>query len=698
MPANTIVRETDREIKLDIAPEERGYRLRQMHWDKTHEEGVKVAKVIGCGENTVIGHARDFAALLERSKPFIQPEELIVGCCLAVPEDRDLINLGFYDPHYPPGHAILLRKGLPGIRDEASRRAAEETDPGKADFLTAVAIAYDAACDYVQTYVDHAGDLAAAESDPGRAGELLHISEVCHQLTVGAPSSFQGALQLMQFTRVFGGYGCIGRFDQWLYPFYRQDISEGKLTREEAGELIECFFIKLNHFGDTNEAAPLSYVSVSNDTLRNIALAGQTVDGDDACNELTYACLRASGRLMLPEPKLNVRFFDGSPAGLARECCRVLAKGANVVAIFNDEVVVPSLIKLGIPLEDARDYCNDGCSEYIIGGKGTIHFKVYNALPLLNELVLEAENTTYKSFEEVMAEYKLRLTDFMPEDHGERVATTHPYLAAGIEDCLSEASPEAARYDITGTILAQVGNAADGLAAIKKFIYDDSSLTWEELKQAMKADFDGYEPMLEMLKNRGPKYGNDIDYVDSIVKEIAEFFCDGVHKRARNPKGSGPKRAAGFMSFGIHRKNDVPASPDGRRQGDPTANSFSPSVGMDRNGPTSVLKSVAKVDLTKASHGSVLDLALHSSIVQGEEALEKFTAMVLASLNMKTVGTLQLNIIDRDTLLKAQANPEAPEYKTLIVRVWGFSAVFVDLPPSLQNHVISRTEHGAIAL
>jgi formate C-acetyltransferase len=375
----------------------------------------------------------------------------------------------------------------------------------------------------------------------------------------------------------------------------------------------------------------------------------------------------------------------------------VLAKGANVLAIFNDEVVIPALSWLGIPIEDARDYCNDGCSEIIMGGKGTIHFKVHNALPLLNEMVLQAEDGSYEKFEDVMADYKSRLTQFMPEDHGERLATTHPYFAAGIEDCLAEASPAAARYDINGSILAQVGNASDGLAAIKKFIFEDGAFTWNDLIDAMKSDFDGHAQLLQMLRNRGPKYGNDIDYVDEIVKEIAEYFCDGVHERARNPAGPGAKRAAGFMSFGIHRKSDVPASPDGRRQGDPTANSFSPSVGMDRSGPTAVLSSVAKVDLTKASHGSVLDLALHSSIVQGTEALEKFAAMVTASLKMKSVATLQLNIIDRETLLKARANPNAPEYKTLIVRVWGFSAVFVELPTELQDHVISRTEHGAAA-
>ena len=696
MDVKTSLLEAEEAIQMEIGPASRSYRLRQMYWDRTHEEAVVRKDVVGCGEDTLTGHARDFAALLEASDPIIQPDELIVGCCLAIPVDRERIDLGFYDPHYPPGHATLLRKGLKGIRDEALSRLQTESNPQKREFLQAVEISYSAACTYVEKHAAHAKDMAASETDPRRREELERVSAVCRELATGAPSSFHAALQLVQFTRVFGGHGCIGRFDQWMYPFYKEDIEQGRLTAEEAQELLECLFVKLNHFADINEVTPRTYVG--NDNLRNISLAGQTPGGEDACNELTYMCLEASGKLMLPEPKLNVRFFSGSPPRLVRECCRVLAKGANVLAIFNDEVVIPALSKLGIPLEDVRDYCNDGCSELIIGGKGTIQFKVHDSLPVLNEMVLQAEHRSYETFEDVMADFKSRLTRFMPEDHGERLATTFPYFAAGIEDCLAEASPTAARYGINGSILAQVGNSADGLAAIRKFIYEDGTLTWDDLVHAMKLDFEGHEPLRQMLRNRAPKYGNDTDYVDDIVKEIAECFCNGVHERARNPQGPGSKRAAGFMSFGIHRKNDVPASPDGRRQGDPTANSFSPSVGMDRSGPTAVLRSVAKVDLTKASHGSVLDLALHSSIVQGKEALDKFAALVTTFLKMRSAATLQLNIIDRDTLLKARANPNAPEYRTLIVRVWGFSAVFVELPTALQDHVISRTEHGAAVL
>ena len=683
-----------------LARTSRSFRLREMYWDRTYGKAVVRKPIVGCGEDTLTGHARDFAILLEASDPFIQPDELIAGSCLAVPEDMNSLDLGYYNSHYPPGHSTILRMGLAGIRDDAGRRLEAETDPEKRDFLRAVEISYDAAGKYVEKHATCAEELAATERDPHRKADLAKIATVCRELATTTPSSFHAALQLVQFTRVLGGRGCIGRFDQWLYPFYERDVAGSRLTQEEAQELLECLFIKLNEFGDVHPASSAVnaegrlIAGVSNDDLRNIALAGQTPEGEDACNELTYMCLAASAKLMLPEPKLNVRFFPGSPRRLLWECCALLAKGANVLAFFNDEVVIPALLRLGIPLEDALDYCNDGCSELIIGGKSTIRFRVHDSLPALTETVLRAKQRPYETFDDVMSALKSCLTPFTPEGHGESEAITFPYFAASIEDCLEKASPTGARYTLLGSILAEVGNTADGLAAIKKLVYEDKTLTWDELASAVQTDYEGCERLRQMLLNRAPKYGNDDDYVDGIAKEIAEFFCDGVHARACNPAGHGAKRAAGLMCFGIHSKRDLPASPDGRRQGDLTANSFSPSVGRDRSGPTAVLKSAAKVDLSKASHGSVLDIALHSSVFSGEEALGKLVALADSFLRMPCTATLQLNVIDKDTLLKARANPDAPEYRTLIVRVWGFSAVFVELPPGLQDHVLARTEHG----
>lgn len=675
----------------ELVPGSRSDLLREMYWAKTHERARARVPIQGCGEDTLFGHARDFAALLAASEPTIQAHERIVGCSLAVPEDPEALDLGRYDPHYPPGFSTLLRLGLAGVRDQARAQLDGETDAGKREFLRAVEISYAAACAYVLKYAALARDMAAGERDPRRRGELAGIADVCDELAARAPSTFYAAVQLVQFVRVLGARGCIGRFDQWLYPFYRRDLEHGRLTAKGALELLEELFIKFNFFPAAYQAA--------NDTLRNISLAGQTPAGEDGANELTYACLAASAKLRLPEPKLNVRFFHGSPPRLMDECCRFLATGTNVLAVYNDEVALPALDRLGIPVEDARQYCNDGCEELIIGGMCTIRFHVHDSLPLLTETAYAAVERPFATFDQVLDDYRARLQRYMPQDDPQDNPITFPFFAASIEDCLVQASTTGARYNLYGSILAQVGDTADGLAAIQKLIYEDQKLAWDELAAALQADYQGYEGLRQMLRNRAPKYGNDDDRADALAKEIAELFCDGVHATVcendlANLAGPGFKRAAGLMCFGLHHKADLPASPDGRRQGDMTANSFSPAVGMDRSGPTAVLRSVAKVDLTKASHGSVLDLALHDSVLRGEDALAKLNALLRSFLEMRCTATLQLNVLDRETLLRARENPDAPEYRNLIVRVWGFSAVFVELPPGLQDHVLARTEHG----
>jgi formate C-acetyltransferase len=480
---------------------------------------------------------------------------------------------------------------------------------------------------------------------------------------------------------MFGARGSIGRFDQWMYPFYRHDIDTGVLTHQEAQELLENLWIKLNYFAGNN------------DSLRNVALGGQTPDGKDACNELTYMCLEATAKLRLPEPKLNLRLFPGSPPKLLRAGCRVICLGLSQPSIFNDEVAIPALLNIGIPIEVACDYCNDGCSELVTGGVGTSAFGVFGAIPLLNETVRKAAAEGYKTFDEVIEDFKQRLTGFMPNGPRGVRQVTYPFFAASIDDCLEKASPDGVRYTIWSRIPSQLAHVADGLAAIRKYIYEEQSLTWDELIAALDDNYENHESLRQRLLNRTSKYGNDIDEVDLIIKEIAEYFCDETHRRAQNTFGPSAKQTAGFMNFGIHGQRDVPACPDGRKCGENIPNSFSPALGRDRSGPTAVLKSAAKDDMTKAGHGSVLDITFSLNALKSPEAFEKFVAFVKTFLALPCTATLQVNTLDRDTLLKAQKNPDDPQYRTLLVRVWGFSTVFVTLDPALQNHVLERLEH-----
>ena len=668
--------------QLELDPQSRSHTLREMYWNGEHDRFRESRVVVGSGDQSLVGKARDFETLLEETPAAVQEVDLLAGVSLIAPADGSSIDLGEYDGHYTPGHANILRMGLTGIRDRAVEKLATEADPQRTDFLEATSIAYGAASRFAHKHAVHARQLASEATNAERRQELASIAAACRELVAGAPQSFHAGLQMMWFTFMFGARGSIGRFDQWMYPLYRADMDAGRMTQERAQELLENYFVKLNYFAGNN------------DSLRNIALAGQTPEGEDASNELTRMCLLAGGRLMLPEPKLNVRFFAGSPRELLELSCRLTCKGLSNPAYFNDEVAIPGLLALGIPIEDARDYCNDGCSELIIGGKSTIRFRNFDSLPMLNETVQRGARGAFENFPDVMADYQERLEAEVPQEHGQKRAVTFPYFAASLDDCLETASTTGVRYSIWGSIPSQMGNVADGLAAIQKFIFDEKSLTWDELNQALRDDYEGHEPLRQKILNRAPKYGNDEDDVDAILKEVSEKFCETVLERAQNPAGPGGKTAPGFMTFGIHRRRFLPATPDGRRHQDNVASSFSPALGRDRNSPTAVLKSASKVDLRKAGHGSVLDMAFHPSALKGEEGWQKFVSFVDTFLKLPCTTTLQANVIDRETLLAARDNPTDPRYRTLLVRVWGFSTTFVSLDPDLQQHVIERTEHA----
>ena len=667
---------------LELANNSRSYQLREMYWEGAQYKYLSSKVLAGSGESTLVGKARDFATMLEETPPVIQPEDMLAGVKTVCLAEGSSINLGHYDGHYTPGHANIIRMGYSGIRDRAEEKLADESEPSKRDFLEATVIAYAAACRFAEKHALHAELLASEISDPGRKGELLRMADVCRQIASGPPDSFHAGLQMMWFTFMYGGRGSIGRLDQWMFPLYQRDIESSRLTHAEAQELLENYFIKLNYFADNN------------DSLRNIVLAGQTPGGEDAYNIVTSMCLVAGGKLMLPEPKLNVRFFEGSPQELLDLSCRLTCKGLSNPAYFNDDVAIPGLLRLGILLEDARDYCNDGCSEIILGGKSTISFSNFDTLPMLNETVQRGAQEPYESFAGVLTDFERRLEEQIPDGHGGKAEVTFPYFAASLDDCLEEASASGVRYSIWGRIPSQMGNVADGLAAIKKFIFDEESLTWDELNTALGDDFEGHEPLRQKLLNRAPKYGNDDDEVDGILKEVAEHFCDALYERVENEVGPGGKTAPGFMTFGIQKRRFLPATPDGRKQGDNVASSFSPGLGRDRNGPTAVLRSASKVDLSKAGHGSVLDIAFHPSALKGEEGFQKFVSFIETFLKMASTTTLQVNMVDRETLLAARENPTDPKYRTLLVRVWGFSTVFVTLDPALQQHVIERTERG----
>jgi len=578
--------------------------------------------------------------------------------------------------------------GFGGIRRQAqSLWSANTQSLHKREYYEAVDIAYAAASEFVRRHALLAKTMATEDK---HKEELLKISEVCSAIATEPASSFWEALQLLWFAALLidpQGKGPIGRLDQFLSPFYRKDIQDGTLTKAQAQELLECLWIKFN--ARTRTPGWKLY-----DSGNNIILGGMTYDGEDATNELTYMCLKATARLKLVEPKVSVRIHENTERKLLEEACRVIRLGLGMPALYNDRVVISALMSTGIPLEDAREYANDGCTELFVPGKSDLAFYI---CPMIQELHNFLFNMvcTNDTFEQLMTEFKKYLASLLkqncvPVPIGAQNHSYSAFFSAMFDDCLLRGIPDlkgGAKYNVRGVVLRGLVNCVDALAAIRKFIYDEKTVSWKELLNALKADFNGYETLKQKLLNSAPKFGNDDDYVDLIASELVEFLSDEASKYET---GTGLRYAVGLMTWLDQGGEHEIASADGRRYSDLIASNFSPSPGRDKYGPTAIIRSVNKVDTSKAGHGAVLDLKFHPSALEGDEGLEKLVSFVDAALKGERIITLQVNVVDKGTLLKAKENPE--QYRDLLVRVRGFSAYFVDLDPWMQEQIIERTE------
>lgn len=612
---------------------------------------------------------------------------------------REGIREGAVTSHVPFGCARVLRFGYGGLLAEAQQTIqglpAASSRSTKLAFLQGVEIVLQATSRFVLRHAQAADRLAEATGDLRRREELQTIADGCRWIAVHPPRSFQEALQLFWFTCLVHkaeNQAClpIGRFDQDLYPFYQQDVAAGRLTPAAALELLQCLWIKLNMESD-----------LTTDTCENVTLGGQDAQGRDVTNDLTYLCLDATDRLRLPDPKINVRFHAGSPPALWTRCCELVKAGmGGVPCFYNDAAFIAGLERVGLPLADARLYCSDGCQEAIIPGKGDFYttFTGINFLTaLLHVLHTPQEAPTFPAF---LAAYKAAVTasvqQVVAEGNRRDVALARyspvPFLSATLERCLVSATDKTGggtRYNLTGCLGQAFINAVNSLAAIKKLVYEDSVLSLPELRDCLAADWVGHERLRQLAVNRVPKYGNDDDYVDALAVEIADHFIHEVLTHV-NPRGG--RYYPGIFTFHqVTKGKAIGASPDGRRAGAPVTSHLSPAVGTDLHGPTAVINSAAKICRLQPPEGAALGIRFHPTALQGADGTENLRAFIQAFM---AAGGLevQFNVVDAETLRKAQQAPEA--YRNLIVRVWGFSAYFVTLTKDYQEDIIARTAHG----
>lgn len=617
---------------------------------------------------------------------------------------------GAYTSHVPFGTAMILELGLGGIKQKAIDRMGADNSDAQNDFLEAVVISFDAISDFIGKHADEARRLAELTGDKVRKGELLRMSESIDRITTGPAANFYDAVQMFWLCTVVmavESQGCIpiGRLDYDLWPYLEKDLDSGAISLKEAQELVDCLWIKINWETD-----------LTSDSCRNVTLGGTHPDGSDATNELSYMFMAASDKLRLADPKLNVRFHKGSPERLWETTVELIKAGlGGFPAFYCDEAIVESLQRMGMSIEDARSYSCDGCQEIIIPGKGDF-YPVHTGVSLLelvqNTLGVEpgivdprvpkveySEPSDYPSFEEFFKAYLANMDALIVEtvkegnkrDTGLGLFSPVPFLSATLEGCIENASDKTTggcTYNWTGCNGQAFATAVNSLAAVKKMVYDEKLVTLPELREHLNEDWPD-QRLRQYALNRVPKWGNDDDYVDDIAVKVAEHFLDEAGKY-ENSRG-GPYYPGIFTFHHVGRGIRTSASPDGRLTGDTISTHITPHAGTDTIGPTSALNSALKVTSLRPPEGTAMDIRLHPSAVSGDEGTRKLRSFI--ETMMKEGGpVLQFNVIDTETLRKAQVNPE--QSRSLLVRVWGFSAYFTTLTKEYQEEVIARTVHG----
>ena len=635
-------------------------------------------------------------------------------------------------------------------------------------FLNAVILSCQAVMEYAQRYAALAEKMAAECSDPVRRNELEVIALNCSHVPARGAGSFYEACQSFWFVQQLlqlesSGHSISpGRFDQYMYPYYKRDLDNGNITREFAQELMDCIWVKLNDLNKCRDAASAEgFAGYS--LFQNLIAGGQNKDGEDVTNDLSIMCIQASMHVQLPQPSLSVRVWNGTPHEFLIKAAELTRTGIGLPAYYNDEVIIPALQNRGLSLEDAREYNIIGCVEPQKAGKtdgwhDAAFFNMCRPLELVfsngmdkGELVgiPTGDVTKMTTFEEFYDAYKKQMDycisllvnadNAIDVAHAERCPL--PFLSSMVDDCIKRGlsvQEGGAVYNFTGPQGFGIANMADSLYAVRQLVYRDKKVSMEEYKEALVWNYgkgidsqtaaDMTASILKEMEHQGctidetavksvletvlamkpsedqkarfeeihhmidevPKFGNDIPEVDYFARDVAYTYTRPL-QNYKNPRGGQFQAGLYPVSANVPLGGQTGATPDGRYAHTPVADGVSPSAGKDVNGPTAAANSVARLDHFIVSNGTLFNQKFHPSALAGREGLEKFTALIRSYFDQKGMH-MQFNVVDRDTLLDAQKNPE--KYKHLVVRVAGYSALFTTLSRSLQDDIIRRTEQG----
>ena len=677
--------------------------------------------------------------------------------------------------HVCVDYGKVMRIGYRGIIKEAETALEKlEISDGdyvpRSNFLNAVIESCEAVIGYARRYSALAKEMAARETDPERRRELEIISKNCARVPEFPATSFYEACQTFWFIQLLlqiesSGHSISpGRFDCYMYPYFKKDIEEGRITYESAQELLDCIWVKFNDINKVRDAASADGFA-GYGMFQNLIVGGQNIHGMDSTNDLSYMCIEAAMHVPLPQPSISIRVWNGSPEPLLIKAAALTRLGTGLPAYYNDEIIIPSIMARGLTLEDARDYCIIGCVEPQKAGKtdgwhDAAFFNMCRPMELAFTNGYDkgkkigpdtGDIADMKTFEEFYEAYKTQQSYMIKLlvnannaiDMAHAVRCPLPFQSCMVEDCIGRGKSlqeGGAIYNFTGPQGFGIANNTDGLIAIKKLVFEEKRFTLAELGEALKANFGygvhgaaaekltteiatelvasgievnesairmiydevtnqtslsasekaKYQEIKRLIEEESPKYGNDIYDVDMFARDVANSYTKEVEKY-KNYRGGIFQAGLYPVSANVPLGASTGATPDGRLAYTPLADGIGPASGRDVKGPTATANSVAKLEQGVASNGTLLNQKFHPSALSGMSGLTKFVALIRSYFDQKGMH-VQFNVVTKETLIDAQKNPE--KYKTLVVRVAGYSALFTTLSRSLQDDIINRTEQG----
>lgn len=644
-------------------------------------------------------------------------------------------NITSGDAHIAVNYETVLKLGLIDYKERVEKKLKEldltdYRNLNKSYFYRAILIVLDAVADFAKRYADLALELSEKETNAFRKSELLEMSRILNKVPYYPAETFHEAVQSLWLIHLVlqiesnGHSLSYGRMDQYLYPFYKKDLEHGKIDEDSATEILTNLWLKTFTINKIRSWSHTRF-SAGSPLYQNVTVGGQTTRKKDAVNPLSYLILKSVAQTKLPQPNLTVRYHKGLSDDFMKECIEVVRLGFGMPAFNSDEVIIQSFIEKGVDEKDAYSYSAIGCVEVAVPGKWGYRCTGMSFLNFPKSLLIalndgvDPESGTklcegvghfkdMTTFDEVMKAWDKIIREFTRHsviidscaDLAIEEVTADVLCSALTDDCIERGlnlKEGGAVYDFISDLQVGIANLGDSLAAIKKCVFEDKSFTPAQIWDALMNNFEGEEgrKIQDILINDAPKYGNDDDYIDLLLKDAYDIYIDEIKKYKNTRYGRGPIGGCYYagtssISANVPQGAGTLATPDGRKAGEPLAEGCSPSHAMDKNGPTAVFKSVSKLPTHDIIGGVLLNQKVTPQMLSKEEDRAKLILLIRTFFNRLEGFHVQYNVVSKEILLDAQRNPE--KYRDLIVRVAGYSAFFNVLSKQTQDDIIERTE------